>query len=61
MPRAGGGWREREALKSSGSRPGTPGRQSPAPAAEEDGFQTVNRPRPAASTGAYRPPGARNR
>jgi translation initiation factor 3 subunit A len=63
VPRAGpGGWRERELLKSSsGSRPGTPGRQSPAPTAEEDGFQTVNRPRPTASTGAYRPPGARNR
>ncbi|CAG7850883.1 Eukaryotic translation initiation factor 3 subunit A {ECO:0000255/HAMAP-Rule:MF_03000} Short=eIF3a {ECO:0000255/HAMAP-Rule:MF_03000}; AltName: Full=Eukaryotic translation initiation factor 3 110 kDa subunit homolog {ECO:0000255/HAMAP-Rule:MF_03000}; Short=eIF3 p110 {ECO:0000255/HAMAP-Rule:MF_03000}; AltName: Full=Translation initiation factor eIF3, p110 subunit homolog {ECO:0000255/HAMAP-Rule:MF_03000} [Serendipita indica DSM 11827] len=53
----GGGWRERERLREESGRPGTPGRQSPAPQ-DDDGFQQV-KPRP--STGAYRPPGARNR
>lgn len=57
----GGGWRERERLKeTSNSRPGTPGRQSPA-LPDDDGFQTVNRPRQAMTGSAYRPPGARNR
>jgi translation initiation factor 3 subunit A len=57
----GPGWRERERLKeTSNSRPGTPGRQSPA-LPDDDGFQPVNRPRQAATGGAYRPPGARNR
>jgi hypothetical protein len=57
-----GGWRERERMKEEAntSRPTTPSRQSPA-LPDEDGFQTVNRPRPSASTGTYRPPGARNR
>ncbi|KAG8796731.1 eukaryotic translation initiation factor 3 subunit A [Serendipita sp. 398] len=54
-----GGWRERERERErlkeeNNSRPGTPGRQSPAPA-EDDGFQTVSKPK------VYRPPGARNR
>lgn len=58
---ATGGWRERERLKeAAGSRPGTPGRQSPA-LPDDDRFQSVSRPRPGPSGGAYRPPGARNR
>ncbi|KAG8808561.1 hypothetical protein FRC17_003892, partial [Serendipita sp. 399] len=53
--RAAGGWRDRERLKEeSNSRPGTPGRQSPAPP-EDDGFQPVSKPK------VYRPPGARAR
>ncbi|KAG8810756.1 eukaryotic translation initiation factor 3 subunit A, partial [Serendipita sp. 399] len=53
--RAAGGWRDRERLKEeSNSRPGTPGRQSPA-LPEDDGFQPVSKPK------VYRPPGARAR
>ena len=65
-PAKSGGWRLREqAANGSGSGrnspvPGSPalGRNSPAPrTADDDGFQTVGKPKP--SPGAYRPPGAR--
>jgi hypothetical protein len=70
-PAKSSGWREREqarlreqATNGSGSGrnspiPGSPalGRNSPAPRTDDDGFQTVGKPKP--SPGAYRPPGAR--
>jgi len=68
-PAKSGGWRDHtrlreQAANGSGSGrnspvPGSPalGRNSPAPRADDDGFQTVGKPKP--SAGAYRPPGAR--
>ena len=70
-PAKTGGWRERDQARfreqganGSGSGrnspiPGSPalGRNSPAPRPDDDGFQTVGKPKPA--PGAYRPPGAR--